>query len=100
MFVKHSEKGKIAILTVYVDDIILTRDDLIEMERLKKSLASSFEIKELGTLRYFLRMEVARSRKGLGVSQHKYVLDLIKDRDGWMPTSRHPYGSESQANRY
>ena len=62
-----------------MDDIILTRDDLVEMERLKKSLASSFEIKDLGTLRYFLGMEVARSRKGLVVSQHKYVLDLLKE---------------------
>ena len=59
MFVKHSEKGKIAILIVYVDDIILTGDDLIEMGRLKKSLASSFEIKDFGMLRYFLGMEVA-----------------------------------------
>ena len=50
MFVKHSEKGKIAILIVYVDDIVLTGDYLIEMEWLKKSLASSFEIKDLRTL--------------------------------------------------
>ena len=50
MFVKHLEKGKIAILLVYVDDIIIIGDDLIEMEQLKKSLASSFEIKDLGTL--------------------------------------------------
>ena len=79
MFVKHSEKGKIAILIVYVDDIILTGDDLIEMEQLKKSLASSFEIKDLWTLRYFLGMEVTRSRKDLVVSQHKYILDLLKE---------------------
>ena len=64
MFVKHSKKGKIAILILCVDDIILTRDDLVEMERLKKSLASSFEIKDLGTLRYFLGMEVARFKEG------------------------------------
>lgn len=79
MFVKHSKDGKIAVLIVYVDDIILTGDDLIEMERLKKSLASSFEIKDLGTLRYFLGMEVARSKKGIVVSQRKYVLDLLKE---------------------
>lgn len=49
------------------------------MERLKKSLASNFEIKDLGTLRYFLGMEVARSKKGLVVSQCKFVLDLLKE---------------------
>lgn len=79
MFFKHSKDGKIAVLIVYVDDIILTGDKLIEMERLKKSLASNFEIKDLGTLLYFLGMEVARSRKGLVVSQRKYVLDLLKE---------------------
>ena len=73
----HAESD--IILIVYVNDIILTGDDLIEMERLKKSLASSFKIKDLGTLRYFLRMEIARSRKGLVVSQRKYVLDLLKE---------------------
>ena len=94
MFVKHSEKGKIAVLIGYVDDIILTRDNLIEMERLKKSLASSFEIKDLGTVRYFLRMEAARSRKGLVVSQRNNVLDLLKEtRMGGWSTCRHPYGS-------
>ena len=58
------------------------------MERLKKSHASSFEIKDLGTLQYFLRMRVAWSRKGLVVSQHKYVLDLLKEigMNGCQPT--------------
>ena len=64
---------------MYVDDIILIGYDLIEMHRLKKSLASSFEIKDLGMLRYFLGIEVALSRKGLVVSQPKYVLDLLKE---------------------
>ena len=36
MFIKGSKEGKIAVLIVYVDDIILTGDDLVEMERLKE----------------------------------------------------------------
>lgn len=47
MFYKHSKTGKIAILTVYVDDMILTGDDLEELERLKENIAKDFEIKEL-----------------------------------------------------
>eukprot|EP00261_Vitis_vinifera_P033077 XP_019074320.1 PREDICTED: uncharacterized protein LOC109122264 [Vitis vinifera] len=79
LFVKFSSGGKIAILIVYVDDIILPGDDLIEMDRLKRSLATKFEIKDLGSLKYFLGMEVARSKKGIVVSQMKYVLDLLKE---------------------
>ena len=71
------KKEKIAILIVYVDDIIFTGDDSIELEGLKKVLANDFEIKDLGTLKYFLGMEFARSKKGLFVSQRKYVLDLL-----------------------
>ena len=71
MFTKHSTNEKIDILIVYVDDIILNGDDTAEMERLKKCFASEFEIKDLGSLRYFLGMEIARSKKGIAVSQRK-----------------------------
>jgi len=49
------------------------------MERLKRNLATEFEIKDLGSLKYFLGMEVARSKKGISVSQRKYVLDLLQE---------------------
>ncbi|EXC12992.1 hypothetical protein L484_016923 [Morus notabilis] len=62
MFIKHSDDGKIAVLIVYVDDIILTGDNSAKMSHLKESLASEFEIKDLGSLKYFLGMEVARSK--------------------------------------
>ncbi|XP_031271629.1 uncharacterized protein LOC116130018 [Pistacia vera] len=71
--------GKITILIVYVDDIIITRDSFEEMEAIKKVLAQDFELKDLGQLRYFLGMESGRSKKGISVSQRKYVLDLLKE---------------------
>jgi hypothetical protein len=36
-------------------------------------------MKDLGELRYFLGIEVARSKKRVVLSQHKYVLDLLRD---------------------
>ncbi|RVW31986.1 Retrovirus-related Pol polyprotein from transposon RE1 [Vitis vinifera] len=79
LFVKKSHTGKMAILIVYVDDIILSGNDMEELQNLKKYLSKEFEVKDLGNLKYFLGMEVARSRKGIVVSQRKYILDLLKE---------------------
>lgn len=54
MFYKHNREGKVAILIVYVDDIVLIGDDNEELERLKKRLATEFKIKDLGILKFFL----------------------------------------------
>ena|SRR5436190_1871208 len=67
------------LLIVYVDDIVLTRDETEEISSLKQKLANEFEIKDLGALKYFLGIEVARSPHGIFLSQQKYVLNLLKD---------------------
>ena len=79
LFVKHFPEGKLAIIIVYVDDIILTGNHEEKIDLLKKLLTKEFEIKDLGNLKYFLGMEIARSKKGIAVSQRKYVLDLLNE---------------------
>ena len=78
MFVKTEGKRR-CILIVYVDDIILTGDHIDEMSRIKVALGKEFEVKDLGDLKYFLGMEVARSKKGIYVSQRKYIVDLLEE---------------------
>ena len=79
MFFKQSNDGRMTILIMYVDDIILTGDNTGEVERLKKVLATEFEVNDLGQMWYFLGMEVAKSRKGIIISQRMYVLDLLTE---------------------
>ena len=67
MFSRTFARGKI-LLIVYVEDIIITRDDK-GIDDLKIYLQNSFRTKDLGKLRYFLGIEVARSKKG--ISYHR-----------------------------
>jgi hypothetical protein len=53
---------------VYVDDIVITSDDSGGIARLKLFLQQSFHTKDLGKLRYFLGIEVARPRAGINLS--------------------------------
>ncbi|RVW12946.1 Retrovirus-related Pol polyprotein from transposon RE2 [Vitis vinifera] len=57
----------------------LNGDHEEKIDLLKKLLTKEFEIKDLGNLKYFLGMEIARSKKGIAVSQRKYVLDLLNE---------------------
>jgi hypothetical protein len=57
--------------------MIITGDDDEEIKRLQEQLSTEFEMKNLGGLKYFLGIEVARSRRGIFLSQRKYVLDLL-----------------------
>jgi Reverse transcriptase (RNA-dependent DNA polymerase) len=64
MFIRRKEE-KICILVVYVDDIVLTYKDPTETKMIKASLATEFEMKDIGELRYFLGIKVARFKRGV-----------------------------------
>nr|KYP37487.1 hypothetical protein KK1_041318 [Cajanus cajan] len=78
LFINSSE-GSFTALLVYVDNIILTGNDKEEIDRIKQALDDTFKIKDLGNLRYFLGLEVARSKKGITVNQRKYALELLSE---------------------
>ena len=76
LFLKH-RLGKVTTLIIYVDDMIIIGNDIEEISRLQGQLASKFEMKNLGGLKYFLEIEVSKSKQGIFLSQRKYVLDLL-----------------------
>lgn len=79
MFLLHHDQGFLALL-VYVDDIIIAGPNLELTSTVKTFLHSQFKIKDdLGNLKFFLGLEIARSHSGIVLDQRKYVLDIIKD---------------------
>ncbi|KAB2606044.1 hypothetical protein D8674_005761 [Pyrus ussuriensis x Pyrus communis] len=63
-----------------VYDMIIIGDDFDEISRLEKNLAAEFEMKNLGDLKYFLGVEVARSSKADNPVQHDRTKHVEVDR--------------------
>lgn len=73
------KKDKFFAILIYVDAMVITgnRDDMIK--RTKDHLNSNFNIKDLGRLKYFLGIKVARTEDGMFLSQQKYFMDIMSD---------------------
>ena len=67
------------VLLVYVDDVLIACNDKTEEDRFKVMLDDKFKLKNLGDLKYFLGLEVARLDKGIAICQRKYTLELLND---------------------
>ena len=67
------------ILLVYVDDIILTGNSILEIQDITTLLDQEFKIKDLGDLKFFLGLEIACTTDGIHLCQRKYALDILSD---------------------
>ena len=74
----HSKGSLFTALLVYVNDMIITSTDLDCVASLKPVLDQRFGIKDLGSLKYFLGLEIARNKTGINLTQRKYALEVLK----------------------
>ena len=58
-----------AIILVYMDDLIITRDDEAEIQQIQVNLSIYFQMKALGELKHFLGLEVERVEDGIFLCQ-------------------------------
>ena len=68
-------------LVVYVDDIVITMNEMAGISSLKSFLHSQFHTKGLGMLKYFLGVKVMRSKRRIFLSQRKYVFNLLSEKE-------------------
>lgn len=73
-----SENTSVVYMLIYVDDIIITGSNRGLLNSIVNKLNSVFSLKDLGTLDYFLGIEVkARPDGTLFLTQSKYIRDLL-----------------------
>jgi hypothetical protein len=68
----------IAYLLLYIDDIVLTSNTPTFLDTLIHKLSSVFSLKDLGSLHYFLGLQVTRTPSRLYINQANYAQDLLK----------------------
>ena len=67
------------VLPIYGNELILTANDNDACSAFKPYLHRCFHIKNLGPLKYSLRIEVACNLEGLFFSQFKYALEIVDE---------------------
>ena len=69
---------KVEIIAIYVDDLIAITETDEEMRRLKKSLTSTFKMKDLGELYYCLSINFYRTKDSIYMCQSQYIHRLLE----------------------
>ena len=73
-------RNKYIFLVLYVNDILLTSNDLGLLHETKQFLIQNFEMKDMGEVSYIIGIEIHRDRaqRILGLSQKAYVKKLLE----------------------
>lgn len=77
--VTKRKRSTLVVILIYVDDLLITRNDITLIVKTKQVLHQSFKIKDLGELRYFLGIEFCRSSLRIVMNQRKYTLELVSE---------------------
>jgi hypothetical protein len=86
------KKGSLIIyLLVYVDDIIITSSSPAAIDVLLADLQSDFALKDLGSLNYFLGIQVTHMSDGILLSQEKCHRFTLSGRNAILQTCLNTY---------
>jgi hypothetical protein len=77
---KKASGSVVIFLILYVDDILLIRNDIPMLEATKSSLGKSLAMKDLGEPTYILGIKIYRdrSKRLIGLSQDTYIDKVLK----------------------
>ncbi|GJY59336.1 retrovirus-related pol polyprotein from transposon TNT 1-94 [Tanacetum coccineum] len=68
----------ILLVQIYVDDIIFGSTNPVFSNRFAKLMKDNFEMLMIGEMKFFLRLQVHQSPRGIFICQSQYTMDLLK----------------------
>ncbi|CAM8902479.1 unnamed protein product [Rhodiola kirilowii] len=82
LFIKKSG-DKILFVCLYVDNLVYTGNDVDLCKDFNDSMKREFEMTDLGTMKYFLGVEVTQNSKGIHLNQKKYAKEVLERFQMW-----------------
>jgi hypothetical protein len=73
LYIKKYEDGNVALISLYVDDLIIIGNAHTLIDEIKSQLSQEFEMKDLCELHYCLGLEVWREPGKTLITQNKYT---------------------------
>ena len=75
VYVWRFHDDKFIILLLYVDDMLIVGQDVDLIQKLKMELSKTFNMKDLGSAKHILGMEILRDKKAakLWLSPERYI---------------------------
>lgn len=77
LYVKHKDND-ILILSLYVDDLLVTGNNTRLIDKFKQEMMQVFEMTDLGVMTYFLGMEIKQRKNEVFICQRKYAMEILK----------------------
>ncbi|KAG8480419.1 hypothetical protein CXB51_025096 [Gossypium anomalum] len=77
LFVKKSKEETLLIVSIYVDDLLVTGSKDVIIDEFKAQMQEAFDMTDLGTMTYFLGMEVNQFDRGIFISQQAFALKIL-----------------------
>jgi hypothetical protein len=62
VYVKSLDDGSFIFLLLHIDDMLIAAKSIVDVNKLKVLLSKEFDIKDLGTTKKILGMEICRDR--------------------------------------
>ena len=73
--------GKLHLILVYVDDILIASEDDRYIDQIKKDICDEYDMTDMGELDNFLNAKITRTRDKITISQTHYCREVLKKFD-------------------
>ncbi|KAD7476886.1 hypothetical protein E3N88_00022 [Mikania micrantha] len=90
VYTRRAHEGSL-LVGIYVDDLIVTGNNVEHIVKFKRQMERKFEMSDLGTLSYYLGLEVIQGKDGIKIKQSCYAKKILQQTGMWEcnPTKYH-----------